>query len=72
MPRSASERASLGGKARAEKLSPERRREIAQKAYIASAVKAVVDRAPELTPEQVRVLRSVFANTPSGRGEKRR
>lgn len=67
MPRSATERASIGGKARAAQLSPERRREIARQGYIAAAVKAVVDRAPELTPEQFNKLRAIFANTPSAR-----
>lgn len=56
-----------GGQARAENLSPARRREIARQAHLAGAVKAVVDRAPELTPEQTAKLRAVFASAADGR-----
>jgi len=66
MPMSTVERASIGARARAEKLSPERRKEIAQRAYLASAVAAVVNRAPELTTEQVAKLRAVFAPVVNG------
>ena len=42
-------------------LNAEQRRERARKAHLASAVNAVVKRAPELTPEQFSKLRTVFA-----------
>lgn len=54
------ERGAIGGRRRAENLTPERRKEIASKAHLASAVKAVVDRAPELSEDQIAVLRRVF------------
>lgn len=57
---STTERASKAGRARAENLTPERRKEIARSAYLTGAVKAVVDRAPELSPEQAAKLRAVF------------
>ncbi|MEV0898370.1 hypothetical protein [Actinoplanes sp. NPDC049802] len=57
---STKERGALGGRARSEKLTPEQRREQARRAHLAGAVKAVVDRAPELTPEQVSKLRTLF------------
>lgn len=54
------ERASLGGRASAIARSPEQRREQARKAHLASAVNAVVNRAPDLTPEQITKLRAIF------------
>lgn len=57
---STKECAASGGRARAQNLTPERRKEIARKGHLAAAVKAVVDRAPELSPEQVAKLRTVF------------
>lgn len=54
-------RGSAGGRARAAKLSPERRTEIARKASLAAAVAGVVARAPELSAEQVAKLRAIFA-----------
>ncbi len=42
-------------------MTPEARRERARKAHLASAVNAVVARAPELSSEQVARLRAVFA-----------
>lgn len=49
-----------GGLKAAERMTPEQRKERARKAHLAGAVKAVVDRAPELTPEQVTELRAIF------------
>ncbi len=60
MPMSRQESGAIGGRNRAESLSPDRRKEIARKGHLAAAVKAVVDRAPELSPEQVSKLRTVF------------
>lgn len=51
-PEQRSERARLGGLARAERLSPERRKELSRTAHLGSAVSSVVNRAPELTAEQ--------------------
>ena len=55
-----------GGRTRAENLTPERRREIARKAHLASAVNAVVARAPELSPEQAAKLRAIFGAPAEG------
>ena len=54
----------MGGYGRAAVLSPEERKAISRKAYLAGAVNAVVARAPELTPEQAAKLAAIFA--PSG------
>jgi hypothetical protein len=62
MPMSVKERGARGGRARAERLTPERRSEIARQAHLASAVAAVVKRAPELTAEQVARLRAIFGS----------
>ena len=57
---SAKERASKGARASHESKTPDERRAHARHAYLAGAVKAVVDRAPELSPEQAAKLRAVF------------
>jgi hypothetical protein len=54
-------RGSAGGRARAAKLTPERRKQIASGAHLASAVATIVNRAPELSSDQVIKLRAVFA-----------
>ena len=58
---STKERASIAGHARAESQTPEQRRELARRAYLAGAVNAVVNRAPELSPEQASKLRALFS-----------
>lgn len=60
--RTAAENGRIGGHKRAESLTPARRKEIARTAHLASAVSAIVDRAPELTEDQVAKLRAVFAS----------
>jgi hypothetical protein len=55
------ERGQIGGRKHQASLTPEQRQESMRKARLAAAVKAVVDRAQELTPDQVQRLRSVFA-----------
>ena len=55
------ERGSQGGRARAENLSPHRRKEIASRAHLASVVAEVVRRNRELSPEQIATIRTVFA-----------
>lgn len=60
MPMSNKDRASKAARASHESRTPEERREFGRRAYLAGAVKAVVARAPELTPEQVSQLRTVF------------
>ena len=54
------ERAASAGRARQASMTPEQRSEHGRRAYLAGAVKAVVDRAPELSPEQVAKLRTLF------------
>lgn len=58
---STKERASIAGRARQASQTPEQRRESARKAHLAGAVNAVVNRAPELSPEQVGKLRALFS-----------
>lgn len=57
---STTERASIAAHARAASLTPEQRKAASRKAYLAGAVKAVVGRAPELSPEQITKLRAVL------------
>lgn len=54
------ERGRIGGQKAAANRTPEQRHALASKAYLAGAVKSVVDRAPELTPDQVEKLRALF------------
>jgi hypothetical protein len=61
MPMSTNERGALGGRARADSLSPERRSEISRKAYLRSLVSATVKYASEFTDEDFTVLKAVFA-----------
>lgn len=67
--RTQAENGRIGGHKRAASLTPARRKEIARTAHLASAVKAVVDRAPELTPEQVAKLRAAFASMTEEAGD---
>lgn len=60
MPLSMSQRGAIGGRVRADSQTPEQRRELARKAYLAGAVNAVVARAPELSQEQTARLRAIF------------
>ncbi|MFG1871893.1 hypothetical protein [Micromonospora arborensis] len=60
------DRGRTGGRTAAARMTPEQRRERARKAHLASAVAAVVNRAPELTTEQVAKLRAVFAPVVNG------
>lgn len=62
---SAVERGSMGGRARMARQTPEQRKALASKGYLSAAVKAVVARAPELSPEQVATLREVFGGASS-------
>lgn len=64
MPMSTTERARIAGRARAEKLSPQRRREIARQGHLASAVSAILARASELSGDDIAHLRTVLAATP--------
>lgn len=50
----------IGGRIAAERMTPEQRRLRASKACDASAVKRVLSRRPQLTPEQVALLRAEF------------
>jgi hypothetical protein len=54
------ERGRLGGLKRAYRQSPEERHEQARRMHLAGAVKAVVDRAPELTPGQRARIRAIL------------
>ena len=60
------ERGRIGGLAANAKRSPEQRHELARHAYLAGAVKAVVSRAPELSPDQRARLRALFAPAVEG------
>ncbi len=59
-PLSHAERGHLGGLKRAAVLNPEQRRKVASSGHLAASVSAVVNRAPELTPEQFSRLRALF------------
>jgi hypothetical protein len=63
MPMSHAERGRLGGLKRAHSQTAEQRHEQAKKLYLAGAVKAVVDRAPELTDDQRARIRAIVALT---------
>jgi len=54
----------LGGLTRAYRQTPEQRRESARNARHALAVKAVVDRAPDLSEDQKARIRAVLASAP--------
>lgn len=45
--------------------TPERRREIASQGHLAASVAAVVNRAPDLTPDQLARLRALFVSETS-------
>jgi hypothetical protein len=68
VPLSHTERARLGGRATGISRTQEQKKEIGRRAYLASAVKAVVDRAPDLTPDQLARLRTLFAPAVTGAG----
>ncbi|MEW2141373.1 hypothetical protein AB0869_00975 [Micromonospora vinacea] len=70
MPLSIQERTSRAGRASAASMTPEQRRERARKAHLASAVNAVVARAPELTPDQAAKLRAVFGTAAGSAGQR--
>jgi hypothetical protein len=60
VPMSHAERGRLGGLKRAYSQTAEQRHEQARKLYLAGAVKAVVDRAPELTDDQRAKIRAIL------------
>jgi hypothetical protein len=60
VPMSHAERGRLGGLKRAYSQTSEQRHEQARKLYLAGAVKAVVDRAPELTDDQRARIRAIL------------
>ncbi len=68
MPLSTRERASRAGRALQASRSPEERREAMRKVRLAAAVKAIVESAPELTPEQAAKLRAIFGTAASTSG----
>jgi hypothetical protein len=66
MPMSHAQRGRLGGLKRAYSQTADQRREQARKLYLAGAVKAVVDRAPELTDEQRARIRATLQPVEDG------
>jgi hypothetical protein len=64
------DRGRLGAEAAAAKRTPAQRREIARHAYLTGAVNSVVDRAPDLTPDQLARLRALFAPAVQGARER--
>jgi hypothetical protein len=56
------------GRDRQAAMTPEQRRELGRKAYLTGAVKAVVDRAPELTEDQKARIRAILHAEPGGEG----
>jgi hypothetical protein len=61
VPMSTRERAAIGGRARAAKLTAEQRKESSSRAHLASCVARVVASAPELNADQTAQLRAIFA-----------
>ncbi|PYC75216.1 hypothetical protein C7C45_04935 [Micromonospora arborensis] len=59
-----------GARTLTERTTPEWRRERARNAHLAAAVNAVVERAPELTPDQVARLRAVFGTAAGSAGQR--
>ena len=57
---STTERATKAGRALQASRSPEERREVMRKVRLAQAVKAIVEQAPSLSPEQTAKLRAIF------------
>ena len=53
-----------GGQARTRKLSPERRREIAQDAFLTTAVRTIVRRWDDLTDEERAAISQAMAGGP--------
>ena len=64
------ERGRLGAAAANAKRTPAQRREISRHAYMTGAVNSVVDRAPDLTPDQLARLRALFAPAVQGARER--
>ena len=60
-PMSPSDAGRMGGKATAQRMTPEQRKARATKASIAAAIATIVKRAPELTEDQIAALRSALA-----------
>jgi hypothetical protein len=58
MPVSLADAGRLGGLTRADRQTPEQCHELARKGHLASAVKAIVDRAPELSEDQKAPIRA--------------
>ena len=59
-----SEAGRRGGYARAAALTPQQRHQAARAARLARTVKAVVDRAPELTEDQKQAIRAALTSAP--------
>jgi hypothetical protein len=66
VPMSHAQRGRLGGLKRAYFQTAEQHYEQARKLYLAGAVKAVVDRAPELTDEQRARIRAILQAAEDG------
>jgi hypothetical protein len=66
VPMSHAQRGRLGGLKRAYSQTAEQRQEQARKLYLAGAIKAVVDRAPELTDEQRARIRAILQAAEDG------
>lgn len=60
------ERGRIGGHATQANRTPEQRREMGLSSYLTAAVTTVVNRAPELSPEQRARLRALFAPAVEG------
>lgn len=65
-PLSCAERGRMGGLSANAKRTPEQRREMGLNSYLTAAVTTVVNRAPELSPEQRARLRALFASAAEG------
>lgn len=70
MPMTRAESGRLGALSANAKRSPEQRKEVSRRAHLVASVNAVVNRAPELTADQVARLRALFGPSVS-RAERR-
>lgn len=70
MPLSTRERASRAGRALQASRSPEERREAMRKVRLAAAVKAIVEGAPDLRPDQAAQLRAIFGTAAGSAGQR--
>lgn len=61
----------VGGRTTASRRTAEQRKQAASKAHLGSCVAAIVARAPDLSPDQIAKLRTIFGPATSQEAEPR-